>query len=324
MSEHWMWTEKYRPKKLKEIIGQKPITNRLQKFLIERDLPHLLFSGPAGTGKTTAIIAFASELFGDNFTGNFLELNASDERGIDVIRNRVKSFARTRPLGDVPFKIISLDEADSLTRDAQHALRRTMERYVSSCRFCLICNYSSRIIEPIQSRCAVFRFPRLDEKELAKRINHIAKIEQVQITDDGLQAILYVSGGDLRRAINVLQAASVTENQVDAEAVFSTTGKARPEDVNQMLQLALKGKFLEAQEKLRNLLIWQGLAGTDIVRQIHREVMNLGINDMEKVQFVDLVGEAEFRLTEGADPEIQLSHVLAKFALLAQSSDSEK
>ena len=158
MSEHWMWTEKYRPKKLKEIIGQKPITDRLQKFLVERDLPHLLFAGPAGTGKTTAIIAFANELFGDNFQGNFLELNASDQRGIDVIRNRVKSFARTRPLGDVPFKIISLDEADSLTRDAQHALRRTMERYVTSCRFCLICNYSSRIIDPIQSRCAVFRF----------------------------------------------------------------------------------------------------------------------------------------------------------------------
>ena len=251
-------------------------------------------------------------------------LHNSDERGIDVIRNRVKSFARTRPLGDVPFKIISLDEADSLTRDAQHALRRTMERYVTSCRFCLICNYSSRIIEPIQSRCAVFRFPRLDEKELTKRINHIAKKEQVQITADGIRAILYVSGGDLRRAINVLQAASVTQNQVDADAVFSTTGKARPEDVNQMLQLALNGKFIEAQEKLRNLLIWQGLAGTDIVRQIHREVMNLGINETIKVQLVDLVGEAEFRLTEGADPEIQLSHVLAKFALLAQSSDSEK
>jgi replication factor C small subunit len=319
-----MWTEKYRPKRLKEIIGQKPITSRLQKFLVERDLPHLLFSGPAGTGKTTAIIAFANELFGDKFQGNFLELNASDARGIDVIRNRVKGFARTRPLGDVPFKIISLDEADSLTRDAQHALRRTMERYVTSCRFCLICNYSSRIIEPIQSRCAVFRFPRLDEKQLTKRVNHIAKEEQVQITDDGLQAILYVSRGDLRRAINVLQAASVTQKKVDADAVFSTTGKARPEDVNQMLQLALNGKFLDAQEKLRNLLIWQGLAGTDIVRQIHREVMKLGINEMTKVQLVDLVGEAEFRLTEGADPEIQLSHVLAKFALLTQSSDSEK
>jgi replication factor C small subunit len=251
-------------------------------------------------------------------------LHNSDERGIDVIRNRVKSFARTRPLGDVPFKIISLDEADNLTRDAQHALRRTMERYVTSCRFCLICNYSSRIIDPIQSRCAVFRFPRLDEKELTKRINYIAKEEQVQISDDGLQAILYVSGGDLRRAINVLQAASVIQKKVDADSVFSTTGKARPEDVNQMLQLALNGKFLDAQEKLRNLLVWQGLAGTDIVRQIHREVMKLGINEMIKVQLVDLVGEAEFRLTEGADPEIQLSHVLAKFALLTQSSDTEK
>jgi replication factor C small subunit len=251
-------------------------------------------------------------------------LHNSDERGIDVIRNRVKSFARTRPLGDVPFKIISLDEADNLTRDAQHALRRTMERYVTSCRFCLICNYSSRIIDPIQSRCAVFRFPRLDEKELTKRINYIAKEEQVQISDDGLQAILYVSGGDLRRAINVLQAASVIQKKVDADSVFSTTGKARPEDVNQMLQLALNGKFLDAQEKLRNLLVWQGLAGTDIVRQIHREVMKLGSNEMIKVQLVDLVGEAEFRLTEGADPEIQLSHVLAKFALLTQSSDTEK
>jgi replication factor C small subunit len=321
MSEHWMWTEKYRPKKLKEIIGQQPITDRLQKFLIEGDLPHLLFAGPAGTGKTTAIIAFANELFGDSFQGNFLELNASDERGIDVIRNRVKNFARTRPLGDVPFKIISLDEADSLTRDAQHALRRTMERYVTSCRFCLICNYSSRIIDPIQSRCAIFRFPRLDEKQLAKRINQIAKKEQVQLSDDGIQAILYVSGGDMRRAINVLQAAAVTQKQVDADAVFSTTGKARPEDVHQMLQLALDGKFLDAQEKLRNLLVWQGLAGTDIIRQIHREVMKLGINELSKVQLVDLVGEAEFRLTEGADPEIQLSHVLAKVALLAQSSD---
>ncbi len=324
MSEHWMWTEKYRPKKLKEIIGQKPIIDRLQKFLTERDLPHLLFAGPAGTGKTTAIIAFANELYGDQFTGNFIELNASDARGIDVIRDRVKSFARTRPLGNAPYKIISLDEADNLTRDAQHALRRTMERYVSSCRFCLIVNFSSRIIDPIQSRCAIFRFPRLNEKELTKRIDYIAKQEQVKLTDEGTQAILYVSGGDLRRAINVLQAASVIEKQVDADAVFTTTGKARPEDVSQMLQSALNGNFIEAQEKLRNLLIWQGLSGTDIIRQVHREVMKLGIDEMIKVQMVDMVGEAEFRLTEGADPEIQLSHILARFALIAQSRDIEK
>jgi replication factor C small subunit len=251
-------------------------------------------------------------------------LHNSDERGIDVIRNRVKSFARTSPLGDVPFKIISLDEADSLTRDAQHALRRTMERYVSSCRFCLICNYSSRIIAPIQSRCAIFRFPRLDEKEVRERLSFIAKKEQVTLSKEGLDAILYVSSGDMRRAINVLQAASVIQKKVDADAVFSTTGKARPEDIHQMLQLALNGKFLEAQEKLRNLLVWQGLSGTDIIRQIHREVLRLGIDEMVKVQLVDMVGEAEYRLTEGADPEIQLSHILARFSLLAQSSDIQK
>jgi len=251
-------------------------------------------------------------------------LHNSDERGIDVIRNRVKNFARTSPLGDVPFKIISLDEADSLTRDAQHALRRTMERYVSSCRFCLICNYSSRIIDPIQSRCAIFRFPRLGEKEIRKQLSLIAQKEQVKLTEEGLDAILYVSGGDMRRAINVLQAASVIQKQVDADTVFSTTGKARPEDIYQMLQSALNGKFLDAQEKLRNLLVWQGLSGTDIIRQVHLEVLKLGIDESVKVQMVDMVGEAEFRLTEGADPEIQLSHILARFSLLAQSSDFRK
>jgi len=316
MSENWMWTEKYRPTKLKEIIGQKPIIDRLKKFLVEGDLPHLLFSGPAGTGKTTAILAFAHELYGDQFSGNFIELNASDERGIDVIRNRVKSFARTRPLGDAPFKIISLDEADSLTRDAQHALRRTMERYVTSCRFCLIVNYSSRIIDPIQSRCAIFRFPRLDEIQVKKRIQYIAEQEGVKLAEEGIQAILYVSGGDMRRAINVLQAAAVMQKLVDSDAVYATTGKARPEEVREMIIFALNGDFLKAQDKLRNLLVWQGLSGSDIVRQIHLEVLKLGVDEKVKLQLVGLVGDAEFRLTEGADPEIQLSYILANFALI--------
>lgn len=314
MSEHWMWTEKYRPGKLKEIVGQKPVIDRLKGFLTQRDLPHLLFSGPAGTGKTTAILAFSHELYGDWFTGNFLELNASDERGIDVIRNRVKDFARTKPFGDVPFKIISLDEADNLTRDAQHALRRTMERYVTSCRFCLICNYSSRIIEPIQSRCAIFRFSRLDEAHVIQRIKAIAKHEEVKMSDDGIQAILYVSSGDLRKAINILQAAAVLQKDVDSDAVYAITGKARPEEIREMIQFALNGNFLEAQQKLQNLLIWQGLSGIDVIRQIHREVLKLGVEEPMKIQLVDLVGEAEYRLTEGADPEIQLSYVLARFA----------
>ncbi|MDO8057080.1 MAG: replication factor C small subunit [Candidatus Hermodarchaeota archaeon] len=240
------------------------------------------------------------------------------------MRNRVKNFARTSPLGDFPFKIVSLDEADSLTRDAQHALRRTMERYVTTCRFCLICNYSSRIIEPIQSRCAIFRFPRLDENDLKARITSIAKQEQVKLTDEGIDAILYIAGGDMRQSINVLQAAAVMKKEVDADSVYETTGKARPEDVSQLVNLALTGKFLEAQDKLRNLLVWQGLSGTDIVRQIHREVLKLGVDEEVKVKLVNLVGEAEFRLTEGADTEIQLSVILANFALLGTSSEKPK
>jgi len=316
MSENWMWTEKYRPKTLDEIVGQEPIVERLKGFLVERDLPHLLLSGPAGTGKTTAILAFAHDLYGGQLQGNFLELNASDERGIDIVRNRVKDFARTKPLGSAQFKIITLDEADSLTRDAQHALRRTMERYAASCRFCLICNYSSKIIEPIQSRCAILRFPRLDEKHVIQRLTFIARKEDVQLVQDGIQAIIYVSAGDLRKAINVLQASAVTQKKVDADTVYSITGKARPEEVRQMINGALEGRFVEAQEKLQNLLIWQGLAGEDVVRQIHREVLLSGIDEVIKVQLVDVVGEAEYRLAEGADPEIQLSYVLARFALL--------
>jgi replication factor C small subunit len=319
MSENWMWTEKYRPKTLDEIVGQEPIVERLKGFLTERDLPHLLLSGPAGTGKTTAILAFAHDLYGGQLQGNFIELNASDERGIDVVRSRVKDFARTRPLGSFPFKIITLDEADSLTRDAQHALRRTMERYASSCRFCLICNYSSKIIEPIQSRCAILRFPRLDEKHVVQRLTMIARKEAVQLTQDGIQAIIYVSAGDLRKAINVLQASGVTQKKVDADAVYTVTGKARPEEVSQMINAALEGRFAQAQEKLQSLLVWQGLAGEDVIRQIHREVLLIGVDEAIKVQLVDVVGEAEYRLAEGADPEIQLSYILARFALVGSS-----
>lgn len=316
MSENWMWTEKYRPKTLNEIVGQEPIVERLKGFLVERDLPHLLLSGPAGTGKTTAILAFAHDLFGGYLQGNFLELNASDERGIEVVRNRVKDFARTKPLAGAPFKIITLDEADSLTRDAQHALRRTMERYVTSCRFCLICNYSSRIIEPIQSRCAILRFPRLDEKHIVERLAFIARKEEVQLVQDGIRAIIYISAGDLRKAINVLQASAVMHKKVDADAVYSITGRARPDEVRQMINSAIEGRFAEAQEKLQNLLVWQGLAGEDVVRQIHHELLLTGIDETVKIQLVDVIGEAEYRLAEGADPEIQLSYVLARFALL--------
>ncbi|MCS7131625.1 MAG: replication factor C small subunit, partial [Hadesarchaea archaeon] len=270
-----IWVEKYRPKKLDEIVGQDEIVSRLKGFVEKKSLPHLLFAGPAGTGKTTAALCIARELFGDAWRQNFMELNASDERGIDTIRTKVKDYARTRPIGDVPYKLILLDESDALTPDAQHALRRTMEMYTHTCRFILDCNYSSRIIEPIQSRCAIFRFRKLADKDIAQMLKRIAKAEKLVLADEAIKAIIYVSEGDMRRAINLLQAAAAIKKKVDERSIYEVAAMARPEDVREMLKLSLAGKFEEARGKLNDLLINQGLSGEDILEQIHREIFNL-------------------------------------------------
>jgi replication factor C small subunit len=311
-----IWVEKYRPKKLAEIVGQDEIVSRLQSFVGKKSLPHLLFSGPPGCGKTTAALCISRELFGEGWRQNFLELNASDERGIDTIRTKVKDYARTRPIGDVPYKLVLLDESDALTSDAQHALRRTMEIYTHTCRFILDCNYSSRIIEPIQSRCAIFRFRRLNEDDIGLYLKRIARAEKLTLTVDGIKAIAYVSEGDMRRATNILQSASTLRRKVEEKAVYEVSAVARPEEVRQMLELALDGRFEEARSKLYNLLINQGLAGEDILDQVHREIFNLKIPEPVKVKLIDKVGEFDYRLTEGASERIQLEAALAHFVLI--------
>lgn len=311
-----IWIEKYRPKKLDEIVGQQEVVKRLQGFVDKRSLPHLLFAGPAGTGKTTAALCIARELFGDGWRQNLLELNASDERGIDTIRTKVKDYARTRPIGDVPYKLILLDESDALTADAQHALRRTMEMFSRSTRFILDCNFSSRIIEPIQSRCAVFRFRRLTENDVEKMVKRIEKAEKLMVSPEAIKAIFYVSEGDMRKAINVLQAAAALGKRVSEKVIYEVSAAVRPEDVRDMLELALSGKFIEAREKLHSLLIDRGLSGEDVLEQVHREIFNLKVSDQMKVELVDRVGEFSFRITQGANERLQLEAMLAHFSLL--------
>lgn len=279
-------------------------------------LPHLLFAGPPGVGKTAAAIALARDMFGEGWRNNFTELNASDERGIDVVRNKIKTFARTAPLGKATFKIIFLDESDALTPDAQSALRRTMERFTTTCRFILSCNYSSKIIEPIQSRCAVYRFRPIADKDTEKWIKHIAKEEKLNLADDGLEAIKYVARGDMRRAINTLQSAAVLGKKIDAETIYQTVAMARPEEVNELIELALKGDFMKARDKLDMLLINQGLSGEDVIDQVHRATTNLGgISEKMRVELLDKIGEIDFRLTEGANERIQLEALIAHFML---------
>lgn len=307
-----MWTEKYRPRTLDDIVDQEEIVARLKSFVKAKNVPHCIFAGPPGTGKTTAALCLAHDLYGENYREYIMELNASDERGINVIRETVKTFARTKPIGEVTFKLLILDEADNMTDDAQQALRRTMERYSETARFILIANYSGKIIEPIQSRCAPFRFTYLPAEAVAKRIRYICEKENVEITDDGIEAILDLSGGDLRKTLNILQTAASVGKTVTADLVYAVVGKANPADIREMMLMALNGDFISARNKLRELTRKYGLAGTDIIKQIHGETFRLNIPDIWKVKLADIIGEADYRLVRGATEEIQLSALLAK------------
>jgi replication factor C small subunit len=310
-----IWIEKYRPDGLDGVVGHEDIVERLKRYVAEDDLSHLMFSGPAGVGKTASATAIAKDLYGEDWQSFFLELNASDQRGIDVIRDQVKSFARTQMSSGQNYRIIFLDEADALTSDAQSALRRTMEQFSSNTRFILSCNYSSQIIDPIQSRCTVFRFSPLSDDAVEARIREIAETEGVEVTDDGVDALVYAADGDMRAAINALQATTGMRDVVDEDAVFAMTSTARPEEVHEMVQTALDGDFTAARAQLDELLTEKGMAGGDVIDQLHRGVWEFELEDERAVRLLDRVGEADYRITEGANERIQLEALLASLAL---------
>jgi len=313
--EHSIWIEKYRPKTFSEIKGHTEIIKRLSAFVQKQNLPHLLFTGPAGVGKTTTAMVIAKELFKDTWKENFLELNASDERGIDVVRVKVKDFARTRSIGKVPFKIIYLDESDALTKEAQQALRRTMENYTGNCRFILAANYSSKIIDPIQSRCAVFRFKPLEEASINELIDIIAQKENLTITDDAKKALFAISKGDCRKLENTMQSCSAIASEITEELVYSLASFAKPGEVLGALKLALDQKFEAARDELLSVMMRYGLSGIDVIKQIQEEIWNLPVDDKRKVELINFCGEIEFRLVEGSDEFIQLEALLARIMI---------
>ncbi len=281
-------------------------------------MPHMMFAGPAGIGKTTSAIALAKELFENEFERNFLELNSSDERGIDVVRGTIKEFARTLAF-NADFKIIFLDECDALTADAQQALRRTMEKYSKTTRFILSCNWSSRIIEPIQSRCVVFRFRPLQSKDIEMHLKHIASEEKLQVEAKAYEAIIYVAEGDLRKALNTLQACAAQEKKITEDVVYTVANRAKPKEIKALLEKSFEGKFLEARAQLDVLMNEHGLSGEDIIMQLHRELLEWPENEVDsktKIILVDKIGEYDFRLVEGANERIQLEALIAQICLL--------
>ena len=311
-----IWTEKYRPQSFSDVKGQKHVVEKVESFVKQKNMPHLLFTGRAGVGKTTLALVVAKQLYGEGWRNNFLELNASDERGIDVVRVKVKDFARTKAIGDVPFKIIYLDECDALTKDAQHALRRTMENYTRTCRFILSANFTSKIIDPIQSRCAVFRFKPLPKEDVMKIIENIVSNEKLEITDKAKEALFDISDGDCRRVENVLQSAASITEKIDEDVIYSMASIAKPKEIHSILDNAVKGDFLKARKQLLDVMLQYGLAGLDIIKQLQQEILNLDCDNRKKMKAIEACGEAEFRLVEGSDQYVQLEALLSQIVLL--------
>lgn len=324
MANHYnseVWTEKYRALDFGDMVGQEEIIKRVKALTNSMNIPHLLFAGPAGTGKTTLALIVVKNLFNETWRENYLELNASDERGIDVVRQKVKDFARTKALGDVPFKVIFLDEADALTREAQQALRRTMENYTSTCRFILSCNYSSKILDPIQSRTVIFRFQLLEKKDIKKRVDVIAEGEGLSISADAFDALYEMSEGDCRRVINLLQATASISPNITPDLVNTIVSKAKPSDIKVVLEYALSGDFVSSRNKLLDIMLKESISGQDVIKAIQKEIWALPIDNSLKVRLTEKTGEIEFRLVEGADEFIQLESLIAAFIMVGIGSN---
>ena len=311
MTESTMWVEKYRPTKLSAIINQKEIIGSLRSLLKNTpEMPHLLFSGSAGVGKTTASLCLAREILGDSWREYTLELNASDERGINMVRDRVKKFARFSGLDTrIPFKLVILDEADEMTSDAQTALRRIIEDTARHCRFIIIANNISKIIEPLQSRCAVFKFTRISEDDVISYLEEICKKEKVKYNEDGLNTIYSYSEGDMRHSINILQA-TASLGTVDESNVKASAGLAKTNDVGEILKLALAGKLSEARNKMIELIKVYGMSESDFLKYLNEACYKLKTTHLSEI--LESIAKYDYRLIIGTNPEIQLSALLAE------------
>jgi len=313
------WVEKYRPQTLDDVVGQEQIVERLKRYVEENSMPNIMFTGSAGVGKTTCALALVKSLLGEYWQQNFLELNASDARGIDTVRNEIKNFCKLKAVG-APFRIIFLDEVDNMTKDAQQALRREMEMYTKTSSFILSCNYSSKIIDPIQSRCAIFRFSPIKSAQIIKRLQYITECEKIEAEQSALESIVYFTQGDMRKSINILQASTTTDNKVTEETVFDVISRAKPKDVRKIINKALDRDFMTARDLLRDIMIVDGISGDDLITQFYQEVSEMTkdgiISEENFIKIMEYMSECDYRIREGANPRLQLEALISKFLIL--------
>ncbi|KAF9131328.1 Subunit of heteropentameric Replication factor C (RF-C) [Mortierella sp. 14UC] len=312
------WVEKYRPVTLDDLVSHKDITSTIERFIDENRLPHMLLYGPPGTGKTSTILACARKLYGPMWKSMTMELNASDDRGIDVVREQIKNFASTKKIFSSGFKLIILDEADMMTQTAQNALRRVVEKYTKNVRFCIICNYVSKIIPALQSRCTRFRFGPLELSQVDSRLDHIIQNEGVKITDEGRKALLQLSKGDMRRALNILQACHAGYEVVDEDAVYNCTGNPHPADIETIVNSMLTEDFTTAYSNISYLKTIKGMALQDILTEVYNYLELIDMPSNARVYVLDKMADVEYKLSTGASEKLQLTSLIGSFRIGAE------
>ncbi|CAK4495131.1 unnamed protein product [Aphanomyces euteiches] len=323
-TDNWPWVEKYRPSSLNDLIAHADIVSTLNRLIDAQKLPHLLFYGPPGTGKTSMILAAARRLYGNNYASMVLELNASDDRGINVVRDQIKEFAGTKKLFSSGIKLIILDEADAMTNDAQFALRRVIEKYTKNARFCLICNYVSKIIPALQSRCTRFRFSPLAEHQVKDRVEHIAKAENVNMTPDGFQAVLRLGGGDMRRILNILQATNMAHDVVNEANVYLCTGNPLPADITAMCNWLWTESFEDCVRQCLELQKLKGYATMDLLDQVYNKTNELELPPAARMYIYDQLAHLEHRLATGTSETLQLMSLVSVFIVARQLMASKE
>ncbi|MHB1439810.1 MAG: replication factor C small subunit [Cuniculiplasma sp.] len=311
-----IWIEKHRPEKVSDVAGQKEAVKMLEGFVKSGEMPHLIFAGPPGVGKTTMALCLAREMLGENWKDHLLELNASNERGIDVIKNDVKEFARNGSITEGKFKIIFFDESDQLTPEAQAALRRTMEIYYKNVRFIFSCNYSSGIIPPIQSRCVITRFKKISMEDMVEALDKIAVEEKMKVDRNVLEAIFENSDGDLRKAVNILQSISFIENPT-VKDVYDVSGSIDEKEVVPLLSNMRHGNFEEASRISTNLIVENGFSAIDIIKALHRLITREQTSPIMKRESFIALADTEFRLAQGGSDHIQLDFLVARMCKLS-------